>query len=586
MKQSAALLPLIPLSTFPCRTTRLSVKRAAGLPLKVPRLSQACEFPTPQFTSPHPRLISSVPRLAVLTLLCLALAACGRVRDRADLVFINGAEPESFDPAVVTDQVGMRISTALFEGLCRIDESGTPGPGIAEKWEVSPDKKHYTFHLRPNALWSNGDPVTAHDFVRSWQRVLDPSFGADYASQLYVITNAAAYHTGQLTDFTQVGVSAPDALTLSVTLQNPTPYFIDLCAFATLAPVHLPSIEKHGGAWLKPHNIVCNGSYLLDAWKLDDHLRLRKNPRYWDAANVAMKTIEVLPISEPNTAINYFLTGEADLIMDKGMVPTSLTATLKSKPWFHTGPFLGSYFTRFNVNAAPFDNPKVRQAFTLAIDRKRITEKITQLGEIPAWSLTPPGAGTQSYVPPPGLTFDPVKARALLAEAGYPNGKGLPRIEYLYFPKTVETNIAVELQSMWKEHLGVPVQIVKQEWKIYLASMKGLQYQMCRSSWVGDYNDPNTFLEMFLSASGNNRTGWKNPEYDRLLNHAATLADPIQRNATLAQAEQLLISTDTVILPIYYYVGVQFYHPDRLTGLRPNLIDDHPFRCMKWNPTP
>jgi oligopeptide transport system substrate-binding protein len=527
-----------------------------------------------------------VPRLAVLTLLCLALAACGRVRDRADLVFINGAEPESFDPAVVTDQVGMRISTALFEGLCRIDESGTPGPGIAEKWEVSPDKKHYTFHLRPNALWSNGDPVTAHDFVRSWQRVLDPSFGADYASQLYVITNAAAYHTGQLTDFTQVGVSAPDALTLSVTLENPTPYFIDLCAFATLAPVHLPSIEKHGGAWLKPHNIVCNGSYLLDSWKLDDHLRLRKNPRYWDAANVAMKTIEVLPISEPNTAINYFLTGEADLIMDKGMVPTSLTATLKSKPWFHTGPFLGSYFTRFNVNAPPFDHPKVRQAFTHAIDRKRITEKITQLGELPAWSLTPPGAGTQSYVPPPGLTFDPVKARTLLAEAGYPNGKGLPRIEYLYFPKTVETNIAVELQSMWKEHLGVQVQIVKQEWKIYLASMKALQYQMCRSSWVGDYNDPNTFLEMFLSTSGNNRTGWKNPDYDRLLAHAATLADPIQRNATLAQAEQLLISTDTVILPIYYYVGVQFYHPDRLTGLRPNLIDDHPFRCMKWNATP
>lgn len=526
-----------------------------------------------------------MPRLAALILICLALAlaACGRVRDRADLVFINGAEPESFDPAVVTDQVGMRISSALFEGLCRIDEAGVPGPGMAERWTVTEDKKHYTFHLRANAQWSNGDPVTAHDFVRSWQRVLDPSFGADYASQLYVIVNAAAYNEGKLTDFTQVGVTAVDDQTLTVTLENPTPYFIDLCAFATLAPVHLPTIEKHGGAWLKPHNIVCNGSYLLEAWRLDDHLRLRKNPRYWDAANVAMATIEVLPIAEPNTAINYFLTGEADLIMDKGMVPTSLTATLKTKPWFHTGPFLGSYFTRFNVTAAPFDNAKVRQAFTHAIDRKRITEKITQLGEIPAWSLTPPGAGTHGYTPPPGLDFDPAKARALLAEAGYPGGKGLPRIEYLYFPKTVETNIAVELQSMWKEHLGVPVQIVKQEWKIYLASMKGLQYQMCRSSWVGDYNDPNTFLEMFTSASGNNRTGWKSPEYDRLLATAATQADPLQRNTTLGQAEQLLISTDTAILPIYYYVGVQFYHADRLTGVRPNLIDDHPFRCMKWN---
>ncbi len=525
-------------------------------------------------------------RSSFLVYVSLVLAACDPVRERADLVFINGAEPESFDPAVVTDQVGMRISSALFEGLCRIDEAGVPGPGMAERWDVAPDQKHYTFHLRRDATWSNGDPVTAHDFVRSWQRVLDPAFGADYASQLYVIAGAAAYNEGRTTDFAQVGVTALDDHTLSVRLENPTPYFIDLCAFATLAPVHLPSIEKHGGAWLKPQNIVCNGSYLLEAWKLDDHLRLRKNPRYWDAANVAMRTIEVLPISEPNTAINYFLTGGADLIMDKGMVPTSLTATLKTQPWFHTGPFLGSYFTRFNVSRPPFDNPKVRQAFTLAIDRRRITEKITQLGEIPAWSLTPPGAGAHGYTSPPGLDFDPVKARALLAEAGFPGGKGLPRIEYLYFPKTIESNIAIELQSMWQEHLGVPVQPVKQEWKIYLASMKALQYQMCRSSWVGDYNDPNTFLEMFTSASGNNRTGWKHPEYDRLIALAATQADPAARNATLGEAERLLIATDTVILPIYYYVGVQFYHADRLAGVRANLIDDHPFRCMRWLPGP
>jgi oligopeptide transport system substrate-binding protein len=523
-----------------------------------------------------------VLRLAVLTFFCLALTACGPVKDRADLVFINGAEPESFDPAIVTDQVGMRISSALFEGLCRIDQAGKPEPGMAERWDISADRKDYTFHLRPTATWSNGDPVTAHDFVRSWQRVLDPATGADYASQLYLIANARAFNEGSLTDFAQVGVTALSDHTLRVRLENPTPYFIDLCAFTTLAPVHLPTLEKHGGAWIKPQNLVCNGSYLLEAWKLDDHMRLRKNPRYWDAANVAMTTIEVLPISEPNTAINYFLTGEADLIMDKGMVPTSLTATLKTKPWFHTGPFLGSYFTRFNVTKAPFDNPKVRQAFALAIDRQRITEKITQLGEIPAWSLTPPGAGSANYQPPPGLGFDPARARALLAEAGFPEGKGLPRVEYLYFPKTVETNIAVELQSMWKEHLGINVQLVKQEWKIYLASMKGLDYQMCRSSWVGDYNDPNTFLEMFVSASGNNRTGWKSPAYDTHLQAASAEPDPTRRNALFTQAEQLLISTDAVILPIYYYVGVQFYHPDRLTGVQPNLIDDHPFRCMKW----
>ncbi len=524
----------------------------------------------------------SVNRAFVSFLLLIWLTACNPVRERADLVFINGAEPESFDPAIVTDQVGMRICSALFEGLCRIDQAGKPQPGMAQRWEVSGDRRQYTFHLRSGTLWSNGDAVTAHDFVRSWRRVLDPATGADYASQFYVIAGARAFNEGAAQDFSTVGVKALDDRTLAVTLENPTPYFIDLCAFATLAPVHLPTLEKHGGAWIKPENVVSNGAYTLAAWKLNDHLRLRKNPRYWDAGNVAMETIEVLPISEPNTAINYFLTGEADLIMDKGMVPTSLTATLKQKPWFHTGPFLGTYFTRFNVTRPPFDNVKVRQAFALAIDRRRITEKITQLGEVAAWSLTPPGAGAVPYEPPPSPGFDPERARELLAEAGYAGGRGLPQVKYLYFPKTVEENIAAELESMWKEHLGVSVQLAKQEWKIYLASMKALDYQMCRSSWVGDYNDPNTFLEMFTSASGNNRTGWKSGAYDSFLRAAAAEPDPARRNTIFSAAEELLVSGETVILPIYYYVGVQFYHADHLAGVQPNLIDDHPFRCMKW----
>ena len=523
-------------------------------------------------------------RLLASILLTTLLSACGDITQRADLVFINGAEPESFDPAIVTDQVGMRISSALFEGLCRIDQAGNPEPGMATAWTLSPDQKTYTFTLRPDATWSNGSPVTAHDFARSWQRVLTPATGADYASQLYVIHNAQAYHEETISDFTQVGIQPIDDHTLRVTLSNPTSYFINLCAFATLAPVHLPTLEQHGSAWIKPANLVTNGPYRLASWKLDDHMLLKKNPTYWDAANVAMETIQVLPISEPNTAINYFITGEADLIMDKGMVPTSLTATLKQQPWFHTGTFLGTYFTRFNVTRPPFDNPKVRQAFALAIDKTRITEKITQLGETPAWSLIPPGAGTPPYTPPPSPDFNPTHARQLLTEAGYPNGKGLPRIEYLYFPKTVETNIAIELQAMWQQNLGVPVQLVKQEWKIYLTSMRSLDYQLCRSSWVGDYNDPNTFLEMFTASSGNNRTGWKSPAYDQLIQQAAAEPDPATRLQHFTQAEQLLITREAVILPIYYYVGVQFYHAEKLTGIQPNLIDDHPFRCMKWKP--
>jgi oligopeptide transport system substrate-binding protein len=522
-----------------------------------------------------------VTRFVFAAAFLLALSSCGKSRPRADLVFINGAEPESIDPAIVTDQVGMRIASALFEGLCRIDEAGKPHPGMAERWDVSPDRKTYTFHLRPNATWSDGVAFTAQDFLYSWKRVLSPEFGADYASQLYVIKNARAFHEGTLKDFAQVGVTALDDRTLRVELENPTPYFIDLCAFTTFSPVPQRIVEQHGTAWIKPGVLIGNGSYTLEDWLLDDRIVLRRNERYWDAANVPMKSIEILPISEPNTAINYFLTGQADLIMDKGMVPTSLTAKLKQQPYFHTGPFLGSYFTRFNVNRAPFTDPKIRRAFSLAIDRKRVTEKITQLGERNAFSLTPPGAG-QNYQPPPGPVFDPQRARELLAEAGYPDGKGFPRVEYLYFPKPVERNIAVELQAMWQEHLGVSVDLVKQEWKIYLSSMKEKNYHLCRSSWVGDYNDPGTFLEMFLSTSGNNRTGWANSKYDEFIAAAAREPDLNQRSTLFQQAEQLLVTDEAVILPIYHYVGVQFYHADRLTGVQPNMIDDHPFRCMRW----
>ena len=277
----------------------------------------------------------------------LLLSACGASRERADLVFINGAEPQSIDPSLVTDQVGMRIASALFEGLCRINSEGRPEPGMAEKWDVSPDATTYTFHLRPGIQWSDGSPLVAADFVASWKRVLTPATGSDYASQLFIVRGAREFYDGiQHDDFSSVGALAVDDQTLRVELENPTPYFIDLCSFATLSPVHLPTIAKHGTAWARPGRIVCNGAYLLEDWRLDERILLRKNPLYWDAANVGMKTVEVLPVSEPNTAVNYFLTGQADLIMDKGMVPVALAGKLKEEPWFHTGPFLGSWFVR------------------------------------------------------------------------------------------------------------------------------------------------------------------------------------------------------------------------------------------------
>lgn len=511
----------------------------------------------------------------------VCLAACSPVRERSELVFINGAEPETIDPAVVTDQVSMRVANALFEGLCRNDEHGNPQPGVAERWEAAADKRTYTFHLRPAAVWSNGDPVTAGDFLFAWQRALDPATAADYAEQLFIIRNARAFNRGEITDFAQVGARAIDNRTLEVVLQNPIPYFIQLCAFTTFAPVHEGALARHGSAWIKPGNLVGNGPFLLAEWLLDDRIVLKKNPRYWDAANVRLNSIDVLPVSDPNTALNYFLTGEADLMMDKGTVPVSLVPKLKEKPWFHTSPFLGSWFIRFNVTKPPFDDVRVRRAFSLAIDRKRITEKITQLGERSALSLVPPGAGG-SYDPPLCEDFNPQQARELLAAAGYRDGKGFPLADYLHITPLIERNIAVELQAMWKQNLGVEVSLAKQEQKIWLASMRELSYQMTRSSWVGDYNDPNTFLEMFTTGNGNNRTGWASAKYDELIAAAAREPDAAKRNGIFRQAEQMLISEEAVILPVYHYVGVRFFDKNKLAGVEPNLIDDHPFRCMGW----
>jgi len=344
-------------------------------------------------------------------------------------------------------------------------------------------------------------------------------------------------------------------------------------------------MQQKATAWIKPGCIVTNGPYLLEDWRLDDRIRLRKNPAYWDAENVRMTTVEVRPSQDAGTALACFHTGECDLLMDKGMVPPTLTQKLKQQPWFHTGPFLGTWFIRINNTRPPFDDPRVRQAFALAVDKKRIVEKITRLGESTARGIVPPGTG-RDYQPPPGLDHDPARARQLLAEAGYPGGKGFPRVEYLYIPLAVERNIAVELQAMWQDALGVTVNLAKQEQKVWLKSMRELDYHLCRSSWVGDYNDPSTFPAPCQSGNGQNRTGFASPEYDRLIRAAAAEPDPDARNRVFQQAEQHLITDRAALIPVYYYVGVQFYDASRLSGVRANLIDDHPFRCMAWRLPP
>ena len=374
-----------------------------------------------------------------------------------------------------------------------------------------------------------------------------------------------------------------DDHTLRVTLDNPTPFFLGLCATTPLFPEYLPCVEKWGDDWIKPGHLIGNGAYQLDAWRINDRVRLVKNPYYWDIAHVHMNTVDALPISRGTTAINFYADGQADLLMDKGLVPPTLMGDLRKRPDFHSAPFLGTYFLRFNLTHAAFKDPRVRRAFALVIDKTLIVDKITRGGEIPATSFVPPGAA--GYQPPPGMQRDPDEARRLLAEAGYPGGKNFPLITYLYSEGELNEAIAVELQSMIHQELGINISLQRQEWKVYLNSMSNLDYDMARSSWVGDYDDPNTFLDMFVSGGGNNETGFANPQYDQLIASAAAQVDQSKRFDIFRQAEHMLVTDQAPICPLYYYVGIQLYNGARLAGMSANLLDDHPLKAMYWKDT-
>jgi len=516
--------------------------------------------------------------ILVLPACCFLVGGCKDAGSRADLVFINGAEPESLDPAIITGQPEGRIVNALFEGLTTYDAGGRAVPGMAESWTISEDRKSYVFKIRDDAKWSDGIPVTAHDFVGSWRRTLSPETGSGYNYQLFYIKNAKPFADGEIKDFSEVGVRAIDDRTLQVELESPTPFFLELCAFPTLHPVPLKLIDEAGDDWIKPGRIINNGAYLLEEWKINDRIRLRRNPGYWNAKNVALEVVDVLPIAKDTVAFNFYASGNADLVMDKGLAPPSLLEDLKKRPDFHAAPFLGTYFLRFNCQQGPFADDRVRKAFAMTVDKQKIVERITRAGESAAPGFVPPGL--DGHIAPEGLPYDPDRARALLAEAGFPEGRGFPLVRYLYSEGGLNEAIAVELQSMWRQKLGINVSLARQEWKVYLNSMNSLDYDIARSSWVGDYPDPNTFLDMFVTGGGNNRTGWSSKQYDDLIAAAAREADPAARLQILADAERLLVMQDTPVCPIYFYVGIQLYDADKIGGIEPNVLDEHPIKSM------
>jgi oligopeptide transport system substrate-binding protein len=331
-----------------------------------------------------------------------------------------------------------------------------------------------------------------------------------------------------------------------------------------------------------------SGPYELVFWRLNDKIRLRKNPRYWDAANTQSEIIDLLPVGSPNPALNLYECGEADVVWDKELVPTELMDVLLQRPDFHTFNYLGTYFFRFNVTRKPFDDPRVRRALALAIDKERLVKRITRAGEQPASHLVPDG--TANYLAPEGLGHDPALARQLLAEAGFPGGKGFPRFEYMFNAAAggaakIHEKVAVELQQMWRDELGIEMDLRQIEWKVLLNAQSRLEYDVSRSSWVGDYNDANTFLDIFLSDSGNNRTGWKSARYDALLRQANSQPDRKARADLLRQAETMIVRDELPVVPLFFYKGVSYYDANRIQGIYPNIVDQHPLQCIrKVNP--
>jgi oligopeptide transport system substrate-binding protein len=537
----------------------------------------------------------------------LATLAWSARAPRADFTYINALEPRTLDPALVSWTDEFRLGRALFEGLTRLnDRTFRPEPGVAERWLVSADRKTYVFYLRPGARWSNGDPVTADDVVFAWRRVLTPAVASEYFYQLYPIKNARRYYESRGDrdpsndlPFEQVGARVLDERTLEVELGYPCPYFLNLTAFLTLAPVHRATIERWAyrdgpvlstrHLWTRPANIVCNGPFVIERWQFKRRIRLRRNPHYWDAANIHLTTIEALPIEDVNTALLAYETGAVDMLsIVSSMAARALYAARGAgeRDDFHTCRYFATYFYRFNCKRPPLDDARVRQALSLTIDRKAICERILGFGQQPAWCYVPAGSvdgmvqtdadgRPHHYRPAKGLGQDLTAsqrvalARRLLAEAGYAGGRGLRPLELLYNRMESHHLIAQALAKRWQDALGVRIDLKQLERNVFSPRVESLDYDIARGGWIGDYMDPMTFLDMYVTDGGHNQTGFSHPEYDRLIRAATHEPHPGKRFEILHRAESLLVGEQLPIAPIYEYIGYYLLNP-RFEGIRPD----------------
>ncbi|WP_410768032.1 peptide ABC transporter substrate-binding protein [Fontibacillus sp. BL9] len=479
------------------------------------------------------------------------------------------AEPPTFDPAQAQDSQANTVLKTMYEGLTRMDDSGEPQPAAAEKWEI--DGTKYTFHLRQDAKWSNGDPVTANDFVFAWERVLSPNTqpAAPYAYQLYYLKNGQEYNEGKVTDFSQVGVKAIDDYTLEVEIVAPTPYFLGLTSFYTYYPVH--QSVKNDDKWaVDASKMIVNGAFTLTNWTKGQTIEVTKNENYWDKDSIKLNKISMSLVNSSATELASYQNGELDRVgHPNGEIPTDQIPILKDQLKDELGikGIASTYYYEFNVTAEPFDNVNIRRAFAMAIDRQAIVDNVTLGGQLPAFGFVPPGIKGVSdeyrnehkddY-----FTENLEEAKKLLEQGMQEKGyTKLPEITLIYNSSDAHKKVALAVADMWKKNLGIDVKTENQEWGVFIENRQNLNYQVARAGWTADYNDPMTFMDMWVTGGGNNDTGFTNEEYDKLIAEAKTTDKAETRDANFSKAEQILIKDNQVLMPIYYYTNVSAEKP-------------------------
>jgi len=507
------------------------------------------------------------------------------IRDQT-LYLGNGSEPRDLDPHVVVSYNDFNIVLALFEGLTNIDErTSRPVPGVAERWETSDDGLTWIFHLRPDARWSNGDPLTARDFVFGVHRVLSPRLASEYAYVLYPLKNAEAFNAGRITDFSRVGVRAVDDRTLEFTLARPAPFLAAAASLPAWFPVHRASIERLGRfddravPWTRPETMVCNGPFRLEEWSPNNRVVVVRNPAYWDAGHVRLHRIVFYPIENANSQEAAFRAGQLHLTSDVPL--TKIDAYRRDDPAeLRIDPFLDTAFLRFNTRRVPFTDPRVRQALARALDRAALVRDVLRGGQRPAHCLTPPD--TAGYTAHAAIPDDFAGARRLLAEAGYPGGRGFPRVEIQFATLELNQRLLEAVQQMWRRELGIEVTLANKEQRVWLNDERQLNYDISYAHWIGDYVDPSTYLELFTGDGGNNSTGWADPEYDRLVRAAGAELDPARRDERYQQAEALLLRA-APIAPIFFGTRIYLCRPE-VRNWYPSLLGVHQYKNVYLAP--